>query len=54
MYNDFTTKVSLWGAKKLNYLKEDALIINQPISEDFYREFYVSVYMKNKKNEVKE
>ena len=38
----------MWGAKKLKYLVEDDLIINQPMSKDNYYEFYVSVYMKKK------
>ena len=54
MYKDFTTQVSMWGAKKVNYLKEDDLIINQPININIYREFYVSVYMKKKEIESKE
>ena len=42
------------GAKKLKYLEDDDLIINQPISKNNYREFNVSVYMKKKEVELKE
>ena len=53
LYNDFTTQVSMWGAKKLKYLKDDDLIINQPISKDDYYEFYVCVNMQKKEIELK-
>ena len=44
----------MWGAKKMKYLVEDDLIINQPMSKDNYYEFYVSVYMKKKDIEFNE